>query len=77
MQLSETAEPRRADRPEPFSTYVPRDIVRRLKVVSAIRDVPVWSLVTTAIERFLESYESEHGALPELAGDRAGRSRRR
>lgn len=57
----------RTDRPEPFSTYAPRDLVRRLKVVAALRDVPLWTLVTTALEQYLERYERDHGALPQLA----------
>jgi hypothetical protein len=77
MQLPDTASPHRTDRPEPFSTYVPRDLVRRLKVVSAVRDVPLWSLVTTALEQFLSTYEAEHGALPELAAAPSPSSRRR
>ena len=54
-------------RPEHFSTYVPRDVVRRLKVVATIRDVPLWSLVTRALEEHLEAFERSHGRLPKLA----------
>lgn len=58
---------RPSTRPEPFSTYAPRDVVRRLKVVAALRDVPLWALVTAALEQFLDQYERDHGALPQLA----------
>lgn len=61
---------RRRPRPDHFSTYVPREVVRRLKVVATIQDVPLWSLVTAALESYLESFESAHGRLPKLADDR-------
>jgi hypothetical protein len=54
-------------RPDHFSTYVPRDVVRRLKVVATIRDVPMWSLVTLALEEHLDRFERQHGRLPKLA----------
>lgn len=58
-------------RPEHFSTYVPRSLVRRLKVVATIRDVPLWSVVTTALEDYLERFQEQHGKLPAL-DDRPG-----
>ena len=61
---------RRRSRPDHFSTYVPREVVRRLKVVATIQDVPLWSLVTAALESYLESFERSHGRLPKLADDR-------
>ena len=57
----------RLERPEHFSTYVPRDLVRRLKVIAALRDLPLWSIVTDALRQYLERFEAEHGRLPELA----------
>lgn len=57
---------RRSDRPDPFSTYAPRDLVRRLKVVAILHDVPVWTVVTAALEQYLERFERDHGDLPSL-----------
>jgi hypothetical protein len=57
----------RRDRPENFSTYTPREVVRQLKVVAAIRDVPLWAIVTDALQQYLKRYERQHGPLPELA----------
>ena len=62
---------RRRQRPDHFSTYVPREVVRRLKVVATIQDVPMWSLVTAALESYLESFERAHGRLPKLAEEGA------
>ena len=59
--------PRRHERPDHFSTYTPRELVRRLKVVAAIRDEPLWAIVTVALEQYLKGYEDTHGRLPELA----------
>lgn len=56
----------RNDRPDHFSTYVARDLVRRLKVVAAIRDVPLWAVVTEALTQYLERYEGRYGRLPNL-----------
>jgi hypothetical protein len=67
---------RGARRPEPFSTYAPRDLVRRLKVVAALRDEPVWTLVSAAIEEYLERFEREHGRLPRLGDQPGGMGRR-
>jgi len=53
-------------RPDHFSTYVPRGVVRRLKVVATIRDVPLWALVTLALEEYLEKFQKRHGQLPAL-----------
>jgi len=53
-------------RPEHFSTYVPRAVVRRLKVVATIRDVPLWALVTQALEEYLDAFQLRNGRLPEL-----------
>lgn len=53
-------------RPDHFSTYVPRGVVRRMKVVATIRDVPLWSLVTLALEEYLERFQKQRGQLPEL-----------
>lgn len=53
-------------RPDHFSTYVPREVVRRLKVVATIRDIPLWALVTLALEEYLESFQKKHGQLPAL-----------
>ena len=53
-------------RPDHFSTYVPRALVRRLKVVATIRDVPLWSVVTSALEDYLETFQNQHGKLPTL-----------
>ena len=64
---------RAARRPEPFSTYASRDLVRRLKVVAALRDQPVWALVSAAIEDYLERFEREHGRLPSLGDEAAER----
>ena len=62
----------RRERPENFSTYVPRELVRRLKVIAALRDVPLWTIVTDALEQYLEQFQDRHGRLPELAnGDKA------
>jgi hypothetical protein len=61
-------------RPDHFSTYVSRDLVRRLKVIATLRDVPLWALVTLALEDFLGRFEEQHGRLPELSG-RSGRER--
>jgi hypothetical protein len=63
-------------RPEHFSTYVPRELVRRLKVVAAIHDVPLWAIVTDGLERYLQGYEREHGRLPKLSGSGADRAER-
>lgn len=51
-------------RPDHFSTYVPRGLVRRLKVVATIRDVPLWALVTHALEEYLDEFQKKHGQLP-------------
>lgn len=56
----------RRGRPDHFSTYVPRSVVRRLKVVATIRDVPLWEVVTTALEDYLEVFQRKHGELPAL-----------
>jgi hypothetical protein len=53
-------------RPEHFSTYVPRSLVRRLKVVATIRDIPLWAVVTHALEEYLDDFQSTHGKLPAL-----------
>ncbi len=58
----------RSERPDHFSTYAPREVVRRLKVVAAIQDVPLWAVVTDALEGYLESYQRRYGPLPRLAG---------
>jgi hypothetical protein len=58
-------------RPDHFSTYVPREVVRRLKVVATIQDVPLWSLVTAALESYLAGFERSHGRLPKLADERS------
>ena len=58
--------PGRGVRPEHFSTYVPRGLVRRLKVVATIRDVPLWAVVTAALEDYLEDFQKRHGQLPAL-----------
>lgn len=61
-------------RPDHFSTYVPRSLVRRLKVVAAIRDVPLWALVTLALEDYLDAFQNKHGQLPALDdGSKRGR----
>jgi len=57
---------RRPERPEHFSTYVPRTLVRRLKVVATIRDVPLLAVVTAALESYLEEFQKQHGTLPAL-----------
>jgi hypothetical protein len=54
-------------RPESFSTYASRRVVRRLKVIAAIRDVPLWSVVADALDLYLDEFERRHGALPHLA----------
>jgi len=38
--------------------------VRRLKVVATIRDVPLWALVTHALEEYLDEFQKNHGQLP-------------
>ena len=53
-------------RPDHFSTYVPRGVVRRLKVVATIRDMPLWALITLALEEYLERFQKKHGQLPAL-----------
>ena len=58
-------------RPDHFSTYAPRDLVRRLKVVATIRDIPLWAVVTLALEDYLARFERDHGRLPKLS-DRPG-----
>jgi hypothetical protein len=65
------------DRPDHFSTYAPRDLVRRLKVIAAIHDVPLWAVVTDAMRRYLETYERDHGRLPDAAGSRKRPNSRR
>jgi hypothetical protein len=64
--LPRTSTAGRGLRPEHFSTYVPRSLVRRLKVVATIRDVPLWSVVTAALEDYLERFQEQHGKLPAL-----------
>ena len=70
---SDTLPPQRwrRERPEHFSTYVPRDLVRRLKVIAAIRDVPLWTVITDALEQHLQGYERDHGKLPDLTQTRS------
>ncbi len=58
---------RRIDRPEHFSTYAPRELVRGLKVIAAIRDVPLWLIVTDALQHYMHRHEQQHGQLPRLA----------
>lgn len=65
------------DRPDHFSTYAPRDLVRRLKVIAAIHDVPLWAVVTDAMQRYLERYERDHGRLPDASGGGRSTKRRR
>lgn len=65
------------DRPDHFSTYAPRDLVRRLKVIAAIHDVPLWAVVTDAMRRYLETYERDHGRLPDAGGSRRRSTSRR
>jgi len=57
-------------RPDHFSTYVPRGVVRRLKVVATIRDMPLWAVVTAALEDYLDEFQATHGRLPAM-DDRA------
>jgi hypothetical protein len=38
--------------------------VRRLKVVATIRDVPLWALVTHALEDYLDEFQRTNGKLP-------------
>ena len=64
---SSTPATARRQRPDHFSTYVPRDLVRRVKVVAALTDTPVWTLVTEALEQYLTNFEDQHGRLPALA----------
>ena len=71
---TDDALPVKRARPDHFSTYVPRSVVRRLKVIATIRDVPLWALVTQALEEFLESFQRTNGPLPEL-DERSGRER--
>jgi hypothetical protein len=48
--------------------------VRRLKVVATIKDVPLWSVVTSALEGYLETFQDQHGKLPALDdGPKPGR----
>jgi len=63
-------------RPEHFSTYAPRDLVRGLKVIAAVRDLPLWAVVTDALRSYLIRYEEEHGQLPRLAGPSPGGDRK-
>jgi len=42
-----------------------------MKVVATIRDVPLWSLVTGALEEYLERFQKQHGQLPTLDDDPA------
>jgi predicted cobalt transporter CbtA len=67
-QLSPSAVFRKpwGDRPDHFSTYAPRDLVRQLKVIAAVRDVPLWAVVTEAMREYLVKYEQAHGPLPGL-----------
>lgn len=63
-------------RPDHFSTYVPREVVRRLKVVATIRDMPLWAVVTDALEDHLDAFQKDHGRLPVLDdGSRPERGR--
>lgn len=63
-------------RPDHFSTYVPRELVRRLKVVATIRDMPLWAVVTDALEDHLDEFQKDHGRLPVLDdGSTQGRGR--
>lgn len=57
-------QPAGRSRPDHFSTYVPRGLVRKLKVVATIRDVPLWALVTHALEAYLAEFQKTHGQLP-------------
>jgi hypothetical protein len=70
---SETPAAVRSTRPEHFSTYVPRRLVRRLKLVATIRDVPLWSLVTAALEDYLDAFQKQYGRLPEMDDEPAGK----
>lgn len=56
----------RRPRPDHFSTYVPRSVVRRLKVVATIRDQPLWAVVTAALEDYLDEFQQQYGRLPAL-----------
>ena len=56
----------RAVRPDHFSTYVPRGLVRRLKVVATIRDMPLWAVVTAALEEYLDEFQKQYGKLPAM-----------
>ena len=64
-------------RPEHFSTYAPRDLVLQLKVIAAVHDVPLWSVVTEALREYLERYEEQHGTLPRAgaSGQRTSRGK--
>jgi hypothetical protein len=72
-QAGTAAAERARPRPEHFSTYVPRDLVRRLKVVATILDTPLWRVVTQALEEHLERFEKQHRRLPKLANGNANR----
>jgi hypothetical protein len=37
-----------------------------LKVVATIRDIPLWAVVTHALEEYLDDFQSTHGKLPAL-----------
>lgn len=57
-------------RPDHFSTYVPRGLVRRLKLVATIKDVPLWALVTHALEEYLDDFQKKNGQLPTFENGR-------
>ena len=56
----------RMPRPDHFSTYVPRGLVRKLKVVATIRDIPLWAVVTAALEDYLDAFQKQYGSLPAM-----------
>jgi hypothetical protein len=37
-----------------------------LKVVATIRNMPLWALITLALEEYLERFQKKHGQLPTL-----------
>ena len=65
------------ERPQNFSTYVPRELVRKLKVVAAIRDVALWTIVTDALELYLARFQDQHGQLPNLVSGHNDTARRK
>ena len=56
-KIKRQAPPPENPAPAPFSTYLPKDLQKRLKIHAVHVDRPVWVLVRDAVEGYLERHK--------------------